>query len=202
MSNIPDKSKSGRRGIPFAVVGPSGVGKATVLKRVLEEVPGLALVKSLTSRAARRDDGTLNKYSHVTPAEFEVLIKEGAFLEWAEVHGHYYGTPKSGFEEAMTGGKDPILEIDVQGAKSLKALHPEAVLIFVAPPDFGTLRERLHSRSSEAEEEIQVRLRDAEREMAQAKDFDYLVINDDLEGAVNLVRDIILAERERGESVG
>jgi guanylate kinase len=181
--------------MPFAVVGPSGVGKATILSRVLERVPGLALVKSLTSRPERPDDGTLGKYRYVSQEEFQALIGQNAFLEWAEVHGHYYGTTRAAFEEAVNCGKDPILEIDVQGAKNIKAVHPETVLIFVAPPNFQALRQRLHTRSSEPEEEIQARLKDAKREMQEAGRFDYLVINDQLEAAVKGVESIIVAER-------
>jgi guanylate kinase len=177
------------------------VGKATILSQLLKQVPGLALVKSLTSRSPRPDDGTLGKYVYVTPAEFESLVNQHQLLEWATVHGHYYGTLESAFEEAKRSGKDPILEIDVQGAMNLKALHPEAVLIFVAPPDQQALVDRLRSRSSESEEERLVRLKDAERELSQAKEFDHMVINDRLETAVEEIEAIIANERLKAETV-
>lgn len=201
MSSISGNTALARLPIPFAVVGPSGVGKATILSRVLDQVPGLALVRSLTSRPPRPDDGTLGKYEYVTPTEFEALIEQDGFLEWAQVHGHYYGTPKSAFDEAANSGNDLLLEIDVQGAKNLKAIHPEVVLIFVAPPDYQALQKRLRSRSSENGPEIEVRLKDAIEELAQAKHFDYLVINDRLDIAIEAVKSIITAERLRTKAI-
>ena len=201
VSSDRNKVRIRRQPIPFAIVGPSGVGKATILSRVLKEAPGLGLVKSLTSRPPRRDDGTLAKYTYVTPAEFESLIEEDAFFEWAEVHGHYYGTPKSAFAQPPDSGKDLLLEIDVQGARGLKAVRPDAVLIFIAPPNFQALRDRLRSRSSEPESEILTRLGDAKTELPQAKDFNYLVVNDRLDEAVEAVKSIISSERLKAERV-
>ncbi len=189
-------------GICFIVAGPSGAGKATLLRRLLDEVDGLVLVHSHTTRPARRDDGLLRKYQHLSEGAFREQVAKGEFLEWAQVHGYYYGSPVSELVAAAQGGKDLVLELDVQGAAQAKPLLPDAVSIFIMAPSIEALRQRMERRDVDAPpEEIRTRLKTAEEEMRHRSEFDYVIVNEEIEGAFRQLRAVIVTERARAERV-
>jgi guanylate kinase len=179
------------------IAGPSGVGKGTVVRRVLERVPGLRLSISVTTRAPREAlrerDGA--DYFFVTADEFERLVKQDGLLEWAELFGERYGTPRAWVEGALAEGSDVVLEIDVQGARSIREAAPEAVLIFLMPPSLEELERRLRARGTEEEESLDERLAQARWELEQRSWFDHVVVNDDVESASSQVAAIIQGSR-------
>ena len=179
------------------VAGPSGVGKGTIVRRVLELVPGLQLSVSVTTRLPRASLGERDgaDYFFVTPEEFEGLVLEGGLLEWAELFGKRYGTPRAWVHEALAAGQDVVLEIDVQGAQQIRDATADAVLIFLDPPSIGELERRLRSRGSEDEDKLADRLAKADWEREQQGWFDHVVVNDDVERASSQVAAIIEASR-------
>jgi guanylate kinase len=184
---------------PLALVlsGPSGVGKTVICRRLVEADPALVLSMSATTRAPRGTERDGTDYRFLSEARFREEIDRGSFLEWAEVHGCLYGTPRAFLETAMAKGLSPVLDVDVQGGRSVKRLLPDAVLILVAPPSLDALRERLRGRGTEREEAIEKRLAAAFRELEEWRHYDYVLVNDRLERAVNEVRAILTAERAR-----
>ena len=190
------------RKVTFVISGPSGVGKGTICSRLIEEMEGIALSVSCATRAPRRlQDGSMEQdgvqYYFITPSQFEAMIDEGDFYEYACVHSGYYGTSRSFVERQKEAGNDVILEIDMQGALQVKATDPEAVTIFILPPSFEELRRRLVGRNSETPEQVEKRLSDALGQLAFAYAYDYIVVNDDLDDAVAAVAEIIRASRRR-----
>jgi guanylate kinase len=179
------------------VAGPSGVGKGTVVRRVLELVEGLRLSVSVTTRPPRASLGERDgvDYFFVTPEEFEALVLAGGLLEWAELFGRRYGTPRAWVEDTLAAGDDVVLEIDVQGAQQIRETMADAVLIFLDPPSLGELERRLRTRGSEDEEKLADRLAKADWEREQQSWFDHVVVNDDVERASSQVADIIEASR-------
>lgn len=179
------------------VAGPSGVGKGTIVRRVLDLVPGLQLSVSVTTRLPRASlqerDGV--DYFFVTPDEFEGLVLEDGLLEWAELFGKRYGTPRAWVEDALAAGQDVVLEIDVQGAQQIREAMPDAVLIFLDPPSIDELERRLRTRGSEDEDKLADRLAKADWEREQQGWFDHVVVNDDVEGASSQITAIIEASR-------
>lgn len=175
--------------------GPSGVGKSTVGDLVLERAEGLVRSVSLTTRPPRRGDVDGRDYRFVPISRFEELRDEGRLLEWAEVHGHLYGTEAAWVDGRLAGGDDVLLEIDVQGGMSVKERRPGAVLIFLLPPSRAELERRLRGRATDREEEMVRRLENAVAEIASAPRYDYLVVNEDLERCVADVLGILAAER-------
>lgn len=187
---------------PFLIVvsGPSGVGKSTIVDRVLERSPRLVSSISVTTRPPRGEERDGTDYFFVTREEFERRREESAFLEWAEVHGNLYGTPAAHVARALEEGKNVILEIDVQGGMMVRDRFPEAVLIFLMPPGLETLRERLSGRATDDEDIIRRRLENASRELTYYRKYDYIVVNDDIGRCVDDCVAIIRAEslcRER-----
>jgi guanylate kinase len=186
-----------RRGILYVIAGPSGVGKGTVVRRVRELVPHLRLSVSVTTRAPRvalaERDGV--DYHFVTADEFETLVRTEGLLEWAEVFGNRYGTPRTWVESALDAGQDVVLEIDVQGARQVRQAMPEAVLIFLEPPSLQELERRLRSRGTEDEERLAHRLAQADWELEQRSWFDHVVVNDDVDRASSQVAAIIEESR-------
>lgn len=167
-----------------ALAAPSGGGKTTLCGMLLKRYPDLALSISFTTRAPRGTEKHGVEYNFVSKPEFESLIQRKQLVEWAEVHGNYYGTSKEFLEQQSAAGKVVMLDIDVQGVDSLRAAFgPRCLSIFILPPDMATLETRLRSRSTEPEAKIQQRLRNAVAEMARAKDFDYQVVNKDLQAS-------------------
>lgn len=177
------------------IAGPSGVGKGTVVRRVLEMVPELELSVSATTRRRRAAERDGYDYTFVDDLEFDRMIVAGELLEWAEVFGGRYGTPAEPIRRAMEAGRDVLLEIDVQGARQVREAVPEAVLVFLAPPSLDELERRLRSRGTEDEERLARRLATATRELRAGDWFDHVVVNDELEGASSQVAAIIESTR-------
>lgn len=188
---------SSKQGKFFVISAPSGTGKTTVVKRILKEVPDCVRSVSMTTRKRRQDEQEGIDYRFVDPETFRKKIDEGDFFEWEEVHGHLYGTPRSLLEEARLQGKSVILDIDVRGALSVKRAYPDSCLIFLKPPSKEVLERRLKGRKTEQEEALRARLKAAERELEEQKNFDYVIINDDLEKAIGEVRKLIEEKRTK-----
>ncbi len=187
------------RGNLFIISAPSGAGKSTILKKLLAKVDNLAFSVSHTTRAPRPGESDGREYHFVDRATFEGMRNDQAFLEWAEVHGNLYGTSRSAIEAQQAKGIDVFLDIDVQGARQLRDCgHPGAVFLFIAPPSWPELEKRLRGRGTDPEETVQLRLHNARREMEDAGRYDYLLINDRLEEAVEVLRAVIIAERCKG----
>ena len=184
---------------PFLTVlsGPSGVGKSVLCRHLLEQDPSLVLSVSATTRPPRGQEQDGVDYHFWTEPEFRSAQERGYFLEWAVVHGNLYGTPRATLEAEERRGRFPLLDVDVQGGRSVKTLVPDAVLILVAPPSAAALEARLRGRKTDAEPIIKERLAAASRELAEWERYDYLVVNDVLEEAVQQVASIIAAEKLR-----
>lgn len=189
---------------PFILVisGPSGVGKSTIVSRLLEERDDIRRSVSLTTRERREGERDGRDYSFVSREEFLRRRDAGEFLEWAEVHGYYYGTPAAPVEKQLAEGVNVLLEIDVQGGETVKEKRPRAVLVFLLPPDFEELKTRLAGRKTDEKEVVRRRLENAREEMARHSKYDYVVINDDIGRCAADVLSIFQAEslrRERSE---
>lgn len=189
------------KGLAFVLSGPSGSGKDTVLARVRERMPELGFSISCVTRPRRGSDKEDGKYRFVSVAEFEAMQKENAFLEHNIFLGNYYGTPRRPVEEALDRGEDIVIEIDVNGAAQIRRSLPEAVSLFILPPSMEVLRARLLGRSTDSPEAAQKRLNEAIREIGCAKDYDYVIVNDDLDRAVEDVCSVIRAARLRSENM-
>jgi guanylate kinase len=187
------------RGILFVISSPSGGGKGTLIRRLLDTVPGVSYSVSWTTRAARPSETDGLNYHFVSEEEFERMRASGGFLEWAVVHGHLYGTARSVVEQELNEGHDIVLEIDVQGAEAVRAAFDSVVSIFILPPSFEVLRARLSARMTERQEEFELRLANARGEVEQYRHFDYIVLNDEVERAAAQLSGIVLAERARRE---
>jgi guanylate kinase len=184
-------------GTLFIVSGPSGAGKSAIAAGVLESVPDLRFSISYTSRQPRGDERNGVEYHFVSENEFKELIENRELLEWAMVYGNYYGTSKRGVEEILGKGQDVLLDIDVQGACSIRNFRPEAVGVFILPPSFQVLRARLESRKLDKQYVIEQRLKIACKEITHYRNFDYLIINAALDDSINQLRAIILGSRCR-----
>jgi guanylate kinase len=193
-------SSSGR-GLLFIVSAPSGAGKTTLVERLVERVPNLTLSRSYTSRPARAGEMDGVDYNFVTRRRFEEMIAGGEFLECADVFGNLYGTSSADTGRILESGNDVVLVIDVQGARKVRRGGIDATAIFVMPPSFGALEERLRGRSKDSEDAIQRRLQVARDEVAAFAEYDYLVVNDELTAAVDRLRGIVVAERARLRSM-
>jgi guanylate kinase len=186
---------SGRRGIPFVVAAPSGTGKTTVCRRLVEQDPLVVFSVSHTTRARRPDERDGVDYHFVSPRQFDELVRQGAFLEWAEYNRNRYGTSFAAIEGPLALGHDVLLEIEIQGAAQVRARRSDARLIFLLPPSLKVLEERLRARGTDPPEEVERRLAEAQREIAAAPRFDYAVVNAEVERAVACVREILDGER-------
>ncbi len=173
------------KGRLFIIAGCSGVGKGTLLNLFLERNPKIKLSISATTRKPRKGEQEGVNYFYITKEEFINSIKNDEFLEWTEFSGNYYGTKKSFVEKTLNKGTDLILEIEVNGAKNVKAQKPDAVTIFIMPPSVEILEQRLRGRHTEDEETIQKRLNEAQREISEGQKFDYKIVNDNLEDALS-----------------
>jgi guanylate kinase len=187
------------RGVLIVVSSPSGGGKGTLIRRVLKEVPDLGYSVSFTTRSPREGETHGRDYFFVSLAEFETKAAAGHFLEWARVHGNFYGTAHAQVERELTEGRDIILEIDVQGASSVRQLVPDAVSVFILPPTFEVLRARLTARGSERPDDLALRLSNARLEVEHYREFDYVIVNDEVERAASQMASIVYAERARCE---
>ena len=186
------------RGILFVLSAPSGCGKTTLLKRVMADLPGLVFSISHTTRAPRKGEQNGRDYFFVSRKEFYAIRdrQPSGFLEWAEVHGNLYGTSRAEVERLQSAGLDVILDIDIQGAAQVRAAA-DPVTIFIAPPSIKELARRLRGRGTEDEETIALRLAGAHREMQAAGLYDYLIVNDDLDEAVESLCCVLIGERLR-----
>jgi guanylate kinase len=179
----------------FIISAPSGSGKSTLVHRLMQTLPGLSFSISYTTRPPRPTETNGIDYIFVSREEFEASLARGEFLEYAEVFGNYYGTNRSTFEKAAHAGLDLVLDIDVQGARQLKVAIPEAISIFVLPPSREVLEQRLRSRSQDSEEVIQRRLKGAAEEVRNYTQYDYVLINREIEEASARLATIVKAER-------
>lgn len=189
------------KGNLFIITSPSGGGKGTLIAEVLNRVTDVGYSISFTTRQPRAGEVHGRDYFFVASAEFENLIEAGEFLEYAQVHGNYYGTSRHQVAKELSLGRDVVLEIDVQGATSVKALTPEAVGIFILPPSFAVLRARLENRATETDDSLALRLENANLEVRRFMEFDYVVINDEKERAAAQLISIFYAERARAEKM-
>jgi guanylate kinase len=185
------------RGLLFIVSAPSGTGKTTLVERLVQVLPNLRMSRSYTSRATRNGERDGVDYNFISQREFRERIERCEFLEWADVFGHYYGTGAQDLEQLLAAEQDVVLVIDVQGARQVKARGVDHTSIFVLPPSFQALEQRLRGRSKDTEEQMQRRLATARAEAASYIDYDYVVVNDELDATVARLRDIIEAERSR-----
>jgi len=185
------------KGMVIVISGPSGVGKGTLIERLLKEDNNCVFSISATTRKPRPGEEHGVNYYYIKKEEFEENIRNGKMLEYTLYNGNYYGTLLTATEAVTEQGKDLVLDIEVEGAGNVKRKIPEALTIFIMPPAEEELLRRLKKRGSETEEEIAARLATAKREMALAKNYDYIVVNDDCDRAVNELKEIIMAEREK-----
>ena len=190
--------KLNQQGLLIVLSGPSGVGKATVRKALFEmDDHNFTYSISMTTRKPRTGEVDGQDYYFISEEEFLQRIKDGRFLEYAKFVGNYYGTPMEQVQEMIDQGDEVVLEIEVEGAMQVKAKMPDAVLIFIAPPTYGSLKTRLLGRGTESEEIIMERISKAHRELTLAAGYDYIVINDDVENAADRIKAIIRAEHAR-----
>ncbi|MBK7929866.1 MAG: guanylate kinase [Bryobacterales bacterium] len=183
--------------VVFVLSAPSGSGKSTLVRRVLDADPKLAFSISYTTRRPRGSEKEGQNYHYTDRASFERMIANGEFLEWAEVFGNYYGTHRGYLDQAAEAGRDLVLDIDVQGAAQLKEKIPDAVSLFILAPSREELEKRLRARSEDAEEVIQRRLREAAEEIRHYHQYDYVLVNHEVEQSVERLQSIIAAERMR-----
>lgn len=185
------------RGILFVVSSPSGGGKGTLIQRVLKHVPYLSYSVSHTTRRPRNGEVEGREYFFVTLEQFKAMEEDGEFLEWAHVHGNLYGTGRHQVSREVFEGRDIILEVDVQGAASVRELVADSVSIFILPPSVEILRQRLIARGTDSPEELELRLKHAPVELKHYKTFDYVILNNEVERAAGQLSCIIEAERAR-----
>lgn len=185
------------KGLILVISAPAGAGKTTLCKRLLQSLPSFISSVSFTTRSPRRQEIEGVDYYFVSREEFEELIKKNAFVEWAEVHGHLYGTSKKFLEETIKAGKDVILEVDVKGGRKIKEKYPQAILVFILPPSWEELEKRLHKRGTEDEKTIKKRLATAKEEIKYLPYYDYFLVNDDINATTKKLLLIIEAERHK-----
>jgi len=181
----------------FVISGPSGTGKGTICRMILEEETGMSLSISMTTRRPRPGEEDGKSYYFVSHEEFENKIEAKGFLEYAQIYGNYYGTPKQEVLDTLKKGIDVILEIDTQGAIQVKKHYPKSVLIFILPPSMAELRRRITARGAETVEEIKLRMSKAMKEIPFINEYDYYVINAELAESLNRMNAIIMTERSR-----
>ena len=198
MSNI---LKTREKGNLIVISGPSGAGKGTIIKELFNKYDGMWLSISMTSRDIRSNDIPGETYVFVSREEFEKRISDGVFLEYAEYNGNYYGTPKDMISEKLNQGLDVILEIEIQGALKVKELIPDAIFIFIMPPSMSELRKRLVKRETDDIDKILSRFKRAYQEINEITKYNYVVINDYVDRAVEKVHSIILSERCRVDRI-
>lgn len=185
------------RGTLFVISAPSGTGKTTILKKVMSATGNLSFSISHTTRAPRAGEQDGVDYHFVDRDRFVAMRDQGAFLEWAEVHGNFYGTSRAAVDATLADGVDIVLDIDVQGCRQVREAAADAVSLFVVPPSWEELERRLTGRGTDSDETIRLRLANARHEMADVVHYDYVVVNDDLDKAVATMLAIIHAERSR-----
>jgi len=188
--------RSEHKGKLFIISGPSGAGKGTICKRLIDETK-VEISVSMTTRQPREGEVEGKSYYFTTKEDFLKEVEADGFLEWAEVYGNYYGTPKAKVDEKLAAGIDVVLEIDIQGALNVKEVYPEGIFIFILPPSMAELRKRITGRGSETEESLKLRLSQTLKEVSYIDKYDYCVVNGELEEAVTRVKSIVVAEHSR-----
>jgi len=186
-----------RRGNLFVISAPSGSGKTTLVRRLLDTLDDVRFSISFTTRSFRGSERDGIDYHFIAEESFRSKIEEGEFLEWAEVHGNLYGTSKIETEKIRAGGEDILMDVDVQGAMQVRKAQPDAVTLFIMPPSFSVLEERLRGRRQDSDRVIEGRLEEARHEIHHYKDYDYVLVNDSVERTSELFKAIVLAERMR-----
>lgn len=189
------------RGNLFVVSAPSGAGKTTLCQRLGSVLPGIRHSVSYTTRKPRPSEVNDRDYTFVQEAEFRRMMEAGEFAEWAEVHGNLYGTSKKRIDELREGGTDVILDIDTQGARKIRDVYRDGVYVFILPPSMKALRERLQARMSDTVGEIEKRLRRARDEIADYRNYDYVIVNSVFEEALGELEAIVRAKRARTENI-
>jgi guanylate kinase len=184
-----------RRGLLFVLSSPSGAGKSTIARMLMDSDDGVAMSVSVTTRPIRAGERDGIDYHFVTGEGFDALVAEGAFLEWAHVFGHRYGTLKREVLKVIEGGRDVLLDIDWQGTQQLKQVDPDIVRVFILPPSMTELERRLRARGTDSEETIRRRMERAAAEISHWAEYDYVLINNDAEKCRELVHNILKAER-------
>ncbi|HSW64626.1 MAG TPA: guanylate kinase [Dissulfurispiraceae bacterium] len=188
-----------RTGNLIVISAPSGAGKTTLCQKLLQAMPDVKMSVSFTTRGARQEEADGVHYSFISAEQFREMIGAGTFVEWAEVHGNYYGTSKLRILEILNSGADVILDIDVQGARQIRQHFPDSVHIFILPPSMEVLKQRLEGRMSDAPEVIVRRLLKARDEIRGYSDYNYVIINDILDEALEALLSVVRAERVRVE---
>jgi guanylate kinase len=194
---VAEPVQSGTRRLLIVVSAPSGAGKTSLCEWAVQAVPGLVHSVSFTTRPPRPDERNGADYHFVDEAAFRGMVDRGEFAEWAQVHGHLYGTSRLLLEQHLSAGLDVILDIDTQGAAILRRVHPDGVFVFVVPPSWAQLEGRLRHRRSDSEAAIQRRLQRAREEVAEYPAYQYVIVNDEFDRATEQLKAIILAERCR-----
>jgi len=185
-----------RRGVMLVLASPSGAGKSSITRQLFEQDPNIALSVSVTTRARRTDEVNHRHYHFIDVPTFERMRDSGDLLEHAEVHGNFYGTPRAHVEEQLSAGKDILFDIDYQGTLQLyENCRPDMVTVFILPPSIGELRSRLERRAQDSAEVIAKRLRNARKEMDHFTEYDFVLVNEDLEDSTRRVRSILVAAR-------
>ena len=181
----------------MVISAPSGTGKTTLCKRLLAEFPDLRFSVSCTTRPARKGEKDGRDYHFISVKDFKSRMAQGEFVEWEEIYGHFYGTSKRDIEDMTHKGYDVVLDIDTRGARNVKIIYPEAVLVFILPPSVEVLKERLKKRGSETDETIKVRFDRAMEEIQANEWYDYVVFNDIVKSSVSMMRSVYMAEKSR-----
>jgi guanylate kinase len=184
------------------LTGPSGVGKGTLMRSLLQRHPELHYSVSVTTRSPRPGETNGKDYYFVSRGEFEELVAAGELLEWAEFAGNYYGTPREAVINQIRSGKRVVLEIELKGARQIRASYPSALSIFILPPSMSELEKRIRGRAQDSDEAIARRLRRAQEEITAADEFDIQIVNDDFEGALNSIEAAILSEHSLARRLG
>ena len=190
-----------KEGLLFIISAPSGAGKTSLCKKVVKFFPNLYHSVSYTTRLPRPGEKDGEDYLFVSKDKFQEMIDDGRFVEWAEIHGNRYGTTIDSLKEDRHKGIDIILDIDGQGGRQLKNEYPDGIYVFILPPSRKDLEERLRLRSTDSDEDIEKRLKNAKEELQYIYDYDYIVVNSDLEEAVSTLKSIIIAEKCRRDRV-
>jgi guanylate kinase len=186
-----------QRGQIFVITAPSGTGKTTIIRAIRESGIGVGYCVSHTTREPRHGEIPGKHYHFITRRDFESMVDAGQFIEWAYVYGHLYGTSYSSMESQLSSGKDILLDLDIQGSEAIKRRFPESLSIFILPPSIEALKERLKKRGANDTKDVDLRMKKAAEEIMGFGEYDFIVVNDDLEQAVHEIEAIILSERAR-----